>query len=178
MQIAVAAAADLPDVLLIHEAAFGEDTEAGLVRAILADPTAQPVLSLIARDGERPLGHVLFSQVRLTEAAQACTAAILAPLAVVPPAQGQGVGGRLIEAGLQRLARDGGGLVFVLGHPGYYPRFGFEPAGRLGFAAPYPIPEAHAAAWMVQALQPGLVGRVRGTVTCCDALMKPELWRE
>ena len=65
--------------------------------------------------------------------------AILAPLAVVPDAQGQGIGGALIEHGLSLLQRSGVGLVFVLGHPGYYPRHGFEPAGRLGFDAPFPI---------------------------------------
>jgi predicted N-acetyltransferase YhbS len=69
-------------------------------------------------------------------------------------------------------------LVFVLGHPGYYPRFGFKPAGVLGFEAPYPIPEKHADAWMVRELRAGIIGSVRGKVVCADTLSRPEYWRE
>lgn len=172
------AQSELPGILRIHERAFGQTEEAELVRAILSDPTAQPTLSLIAEAEDRPLGHILFSRIRLSDAPPDLAAAILAPLAVVPQAQGKGIGGALIETGVAQLAAAGTALVFVLGHPGYYPRFGFAPAGRLGFAAPYPIPEEHAEAWMVRALQPGLSGRIGGTIACCDALMRPELWRE
>jgi putative acetyltransferase len=69
-------------------------------------------------------------------------------------------------------------LVFVLGHPDYYPRHGFEPAGPQGLDAPYPIPAAHEDAWMVLALRPGVIGKLRGRVVCADALDKPEYWRE
>lgn len=169
---------DLPGILRIHERAFGQTEEAGLVRAILRDPTAQPTLSLIAEAEGRPLGHILFSRARLNDAPPDGAAAILAPLAVVPEAQGKGIGGTLIEAGVARLSAAGTALVFVLGHPGYYGRFGFAPAGHKGFAAPYPIPAEHAGAWMMRALQPGLSGRISDTVACCDALMRPELWRE
>lgn len=169
---------DLPGILRIHEQTFGQTEEAALVRAILSDPTAQPTLSLIAEAEGQPLGHILFSRARLGEAPPDLAAAILAPLAVVPEAQGKGIGGALIAAGVARLSAAGTALVFVLGHPGYYRRFGFEAAGRLGLDAPYPIPEEHAGAWMVRALQAGLIGRISGTVACCDALMKPELWRE
>ena len=95
-----------------------------------------------------------------------------------PDSPGQGVGGHLIEEGLRRLSASGVDLVFVLGHPDYYPRHGFRPAGALGFKAPYPIPDKNADAWMVQELRPGLIGTVRGTVVCADALDKPEYWRE
>lgn len=168
--------ADLPAVLQIHRQAFGQEEEAGLTRAILADPTAAPTLSLLAEDDGLPLGHVLFSRARIT--GSGCRAAILAPLAVVPAAQGKGVGAKLVRAGLDRLREAGVALVFVLGDPGYYARFGFQAAGRQGLAAPYPIPEAHAEAWRVQALRDGVLGKVQGSVTCCDALMQPELWRE
>ena len=103
---------------------------------------------------------------------------MLAPLAVHPDVQARGIGGRLVVEGLGRLKRAGVGLVFVLGHPGYYPRFGFIEAGANGFSAPYPIPPENAAAWMVQALRPGLLGAVPGRVVCADALDKPEYWRE
>jgi putative acetyltransferase len=171
---------DLPEVLRIHAQAFGQDAEAELVRDILADPSAQPTLSLLALDGDRPLGHILFSKVRLSDAAGAGDGSfvILAPLAVVPESQGKGLGGKLVEAGLSRLAEAGVGLVFVLGVPAYYARHGFTSAGLQGLAAPYPIAAEHAEAWMVKALRPGLLGKVRGTVVCCTEINKPELWQE
>lgn len=178
MQIRETSAADQPAILQVHRLAFGQDEEAGLVRAILADPTAAPALSLLAEDGGEPLGHILFSRVRLAEAESGCAAAILAPLAVVPEAQGKGIGGKLIQAGLDRLREAGVALVFVLGDPGYYNRFGFTPASGQGLSAPYPLPEVYAEAWMVQALRDGVLGEVQGRLTCCDALMQPELWRE
>jgi putative acetyltransferase len=178
MHIEEASDTDLPDVLYVERMAFGQDAEAELVDDLLGDPSARPLVSLLAREGERPLGHILFTAARLAEIPDAVTVAILAPLAVVPDAQRQGVGGALIERGLSHLSGSGVGLVFVLGHPEYYPRHGFEPAGRLGFAAPFPIPNEDADAWMVQALRPDVIGRVGGTVICADALNKAEYWRE
>ncbi|WP_299621598.1 GNAT family N-acetyltransferase [Pelagibius sp.] len=169
---------DLPVLLDIHRRAFGQDVEAELTRDILNDPSAEPVLSLMALDGEEPLGHVLFSRTRLTEPDRDRSSAILAPLAVVPEAQRQGVGGALVEGGLARLAQSGSGLVFVLGDPGYYGRFGFEAARPFGLATPFPIPEAYAEAWMVRALDDGGLNGPGGRVVCCDALSKPEYWSE
>jgi len=169
---------DLDDVLGVERRAFGHDLEADLVRDLLGDPSADPRLSLLASlDGE-PVGHILFTSVTLVGAKRAVAAALLAPLAVVPEAHGRGLGRELIEEGLRLLTLSGVDLVFVLGDPGYYGRFGFEPAGRLGLAAPYPIAEEHADAWMAQALRDGVIGSVAGCVACADTLSKPELWRE
>lgn len=178
VEIRAATDSDLNDVLAVERDAFGYDKEAELVRKILADSTAKPTLSLLAYQEDRSVGHILFSAIRIDGAARKVSAAILAPLAVVADAQCQGIGGKLIERGLHLLTESSVELVFVLGHPGYYPRYGFEPAGRLGLEAPYPIPEEHAGAWMVQALRPGVIGTVRGKVVCCDALDRPEHWRE
>jgi putative acetyltransferase len=178
MQIREALESDLDDVLNVERLAFGHDKESCLVGDLLDDPSANPILSLLAFEGDQAVGHVLFTAARLAETGNSTPTAILAPLAVVPDAQKQGVGAKLIERGLQLLSESGVGLVFVLGHPEYYPRHGFEPAGRLGFEAPYPIPDEHANAWMVQALRPGVIGIVSGKVVCADALMKPEHWRE
>jgi putative acetyltransferase len=176
MRIAEASAADLADVLFVEREAFGEDDEANLVVDLINDPSARPLLSLLAWDGERPVGHILFTTARLEGAPRDVSVAILAPLAVVPEAQRQGIGGSLIEHGIKRLGESGVELVFVLGHPGYYPRYGFEPASSLGLAAPYPIsPED---AWMVRALRPGVIGCVRGTIACAEAMSGPECWRE
>jgi len=178
MRIREASELDLDDVLSVERLAFGHDKEAGLVRDLLDDASAKPILSLLAFDGDRAVGHILFTAVCLSKTRQGISAAILAPLAVVPDAQKQGIGGKLIERGLRLLCESGVELVFVLGHPEYYPRHGFKPAGNLGFEAPYPIPDEHADAWMVQALRPDVIGSVSGKVICADALNKPEHWRE
>ena len=189
--------ADLDDVLSVERDAFGGEDEARLARDVLNDASAAPCLSLLAFDGDRAVGHILFSKAHLTrpqeappqgalpqgapaqgDARDAASAAILAPLAVVPDLQKRGIGGALIARGLRMLAEAGVDLVFVLGHPDYYPRHGFVPAGRLGFEAPYPIADENADAWMVQALRPGLIGAVSGRVVCCDTMDKPEVWRE
>ncbi|MCP4675595.1 MAG: N-acetyltransferase [Deltaproteobacteria bacterium] len=178
MRIQEALDSDLDDVLLVERTAFGYDKEAELVREMLADPTAKPIVSLLAFQDDRVVGHILFTSVRLYKAQDTVSAAILAPLAIVPDAQKRGNGGKLIERGLEILSASGVELVFVLGHPEYYPRHGFQTAGCLGFEAPYPIPEKNADAWMVQALRPGIIGAVTGKVVCCSALDKPEHWRE
>ena len=166
------------EVLSVEREAFGYDKEAELVRDLLNDASAKPLLSLLAFEEERAVGHILFTKVRLMGPQDPVSAAILAPLAILPDSQNQGIGGKLIESGLRTLSDSGVALVFVLGHPGYYPRYGFQTAGCLGFEAPYPIPDVNADAWMVQALCPNVIGTVRGKVVCADALDKPQHWRE
>jgi len=178
MHIRKAMDSDLDKVLSVESAAFGHDKEAKLVRDLLGDPSAQPALSLLALIDGKAVGHILFTTAALDKSHNKASIVILAPLAIVPDAQRQGIGGKLIERGLQLLSERGVGLIFVLGHPEYYPRHGFKPAGQLGWEAPYPIPDEHADAWMVQALQPDLLGSVSGKVICADALNKPEYWRE
>jgi putative acetyltransferase len=169
---------DLNDVLQIERLAFGYEKEADLVRELLHDPSAKPVLFLLAFQKDRAVGHILFTTARLSGIQGTASIVILAPLAIVPDAQKLGIGGKLIEQGLEFLSTSGVDLVFVLGHPEYYPRYGFKPAGHLGFEAPYPISDEHAGAWMIQALRSGVIGTVSGKVICADALNKPEHWRE
>ena len=148
-----------------------------LVRDLLADSTASPLLSLLAYREERAVGHILFSAARI-EGHDGVKASILAPLSVVPSMQGQSVGTQLCEYGLELLAADGTELVFVLGYPEYYRRFGFITAGREGFAPPYPIEEKNADAWMVKALVKDRLGSSQGTVQCAAAMAKEVYWRE
>lgn len=169
---------DFNSVYDIECQAFGKDKEAKLVADLLDDPTASPRLSLLASIGGKAVGHILFTAVTLIGAKVPVTASILAPLAIIPDAQGRGVGGALIAQSLHMLKADGTELVFVLGHPGYYPRHGFQTAGHLGFEAPYPIPEEVADAWMVQELKDNTIGSTSGRVQCADTLNRPEYWRE
>lgn len=165
----------------VHESAFGSAQGreiADLVSGLLDDETALPLLSLAAEVEGRIVGHVLFTAVRLQSDGRSVAARILAPLGVVAEHQGEGIGGALICEGLKRLASSGVELVFVLGHPDYYRKFGFRPAGALGLEAPYPIPDEHQDAWMVQALTSGVIGSVQGTVRCAAVLDQPRHWQE
>jgi putative acetyltransferase len=178
MEIREAKDADLSDVLLVEKIAFGYEKEANLVKDLLNDPSAKPLQSILAFENNRAIGHILFTSARLEGEQSGVSISLLAPLAVLPDYQKQGVGGQLITHGLDLLTIAGVDLVFVLGHPGYYPRYGFKPAGVQGFEAPYPIPEEHADAWMVQELRPGIIDSVSGKVRCANMLDKPEHWRE
>jgi len=180
MEIRKSTESDLQDVLYVETQAFiGEGPViADLVRGLLCDPSAMPLLSLIAVNDGQAIGHILFTKAYFNPSLDSTSAVILAPLAVIPEAQSQGVGGKLIKEGLRLLSESGVDLVFVLGHPEYYPRHGFTPAGIQGFEAPYPIPEENAIAWMVQELRPGLIGSVSGKVKCANVLNQPEHWRE
>lgn len=82
----------------------------------------------------------------------------------------------MIKRGKLILAKSGVDLVFVLGHPTYYPRYGFNPASGLGFEPPFFIPKERLKAWMVQELSPGIIGKYSGKVKCCDTLQQPQYW--
>ena len=170
--------ADLEDILLVERKAFNSKKEADLAKDLLADPTAKPRLSLMAFIEDQPAGHILFTKACLLNSPREIAVSFLAPLAVEPKFQRQGVGNGLVKKGLELLSKSGVELVFVVGHTSYYTRHGFVPAGTLGFEAPYPIPKIHANAWMVKALRPDVIGSVSGKVVCCDTLNKPALWRE
>ncbi|MCJ7798059.1 MAG: N-acetyltransferase [Thermoleophilia bacterium] len=183
LTIRPAVEADLSDVLRVHRAAFGQDDEADLALELLSDPTSQPVVSLLAEVEGRVVGHILLTRARVVRTGtgagdgQETPAMRLAPLAVVPDAQRRGIGTELMRAALDAAVGLGVGLVFVLGHPDYYPRVGFRPAGRLDLHPPYPIPPEHADAWMVVETAPGLVGAVDGTVVPAATFRHAELWR-
>jgi len=149
-----------------------------LVNDLLEDETAKPLLSLVAEKDGKLVGHILFTTARLQPENQESQIRILAPLAVSSDVQGEGIGGALIREGLKQLAESGVDLVFVLGHPRYYPGFGFQTAGILGFEAPYTIPSEHADAWMVQELKTGRLANNEGKIQCSEVLNQPRYWRE
>jgi putative acetyltransferase len=168
----------ISDVII---AAFGDDEGeviSHLVSDLLVDPSAQPSLSLVATADNSVVGHILFTSACIRYLDRKISSSLLAPLAVHPEYQGQGIGGQLIKEGLRQLREGDTQLVFVLGHPDYYPRYGFSPAGVKGLDAPYPIPSKNAEAWMVQELHPGIIGSVNGQVICADTLADPQYWKE
>ena len=172
---------DRKEILNIHERAFGKvkgPVIAKLVDDLLNDETAIPILSLVAVANDTLVGHILFTKAVITKTENPISAQILAPLAILPDEQKKGIGEKLINEGLRLLKGSGTELVFVLGHPTYYPRCGFIPAGAQGFEAPYPIPEEHAEAWMVQALNGDVLKNNAGKIQCSKVLNEPQHWRE
>lgn len=168
---------DLESIIDIETKAFQSEEEAQLVIDLQNDPTAQPMLSLLAWDGKKAIGHILFTKAGLKTQPE-IKAYLLAPMAVLPNYQKKGIGQKLIYAGFEILEQQGVDLVFVLGHPTFYPKVGFlNNAGFLGFEAPYPIPDQHANAWMVKYLVENLMF-MKDQVICAKTFDKPELWVE
>lgn len=170
---------DFNDIMEVERLAFGYDKEAKLVADLLEDKTGEPMLSLLAFNGHEVVGHILFTRVYFDRQGEQPMMHILAPLAVKPEYQRQGIGGQLIKKGIQILKERGSSFIFVLGHKEYYPKYGFIPkATRLGYPAPYPIPDENDDYWMVLPIGEEGFGIEKGKIRCCDALNKPEHWRD
>ncbi len=140
--------ADVEEIREILVAAFEREDEADLVER-LRDGTG-PFLSLVAEQAGRLEGHILFTEVRIEPECPGLALG-LAPMAVRPGAQRGGIGSTLIEAGLRACRAAGARLVVVLGHPDYYPRFGFRRANAFGLSYEMSVPLE---AFMVQAFGP------------------------
>lgn len=146
----------------VNEAAFGTSEEADLVESLRRDGLV--LLSLVAESGGRVVGHILFSRMSIDTPNGAIVAAALAPMAVSPEFQRQGIGGRLIRDGLDNLRRLGEQLVIVVGHPEYYPRFGFSSALAGSLESPFP-----SEVFMALELRAGALHGIRGRVRYPDA---------
>jgi putative acetyltransferase len=162
VQIRREAAGDEAAIYTVNRLAFAQDAEAGLVDALRHDDAFIPELSLVADAGTDVVGHILFTRIVIEdEPGTAQPSLALAPMAVLPEFQQQGIGGQLIRAGLERARALGHRSVIVLGHETYYPKFGFRPASGWGIRAPFPVPDA---AFMAIELVPGGLDRVHGLV--------------
>jgi len=139
----------------VNEQAFGQKEEAKLVEKLRN--RAALTISLIAVQNSDVVGHIAFSPVVIESESSSFEAIALAPMAVLPAYQRQGIGRQLVSAGLEECRNLGHEIVVVLGHPDYYPRFGFVPAKPKGISCEFEVPDE---AFMVLELREGaLAGR-------------------
>jgi len=154
VRIREAQASDAQGIKGVHLTAFGDEGQvvADLALALIADESAQPILVLVAESEKGVVGSIVFSSVHIL-ASESGPSYILAPLAVAPEMQRMGVGRQLINSGLTALRERGAELVFVLGDPRYYGRFGFSAGHKV--RAPYDL---------------------EGQLACAESLNHPEHW--
>jgi len=127
--IRAATGADAAAVDRVHREAFGRDEEARLAREVPAE------ISLVAVEDGELVGHVLVSRAHVDEA----PVLALGPIGVLPAWQRRGVGAQLMEVAIAEAEARGEPLIALLGHPWYYPRFGFRPARPLGIEPPFEV---------------------------------------
>lgn len=125
---------DLSQVYGVNVAAFGRDAEAGLVDRLRK---IEGYLAYVAHLNERVVGHISFSPVTLD--GTQCQFVGLAPMSVLPEFQRQGIGSLLVYRGVEGCRSGGCSAIFVMGHPRYYSKFGFQVANRYGFECEYKV---------------------------------------
>lgn len=167
MNIREEQATDLDQIWQVNTAAFVTEVEARLIN-MLRD-SGCPFLSLVAELDNKVVGHILFTPVTLTGTENTLKLMGLAPMAVLPEYQNQGIGSQLVEAGLERCRVLGYDAVVVLGHPQFYPRFGFVPSVNYGIKSEYDVPDN---VFMIIELVSGSLKNQTGIIQYHDAFNK------
>jgi putative acetyltransferase len=140
IDIRLESAADIAAIHTVETSAFGRSDEADLVDALRR--AGCEFISLVAVVGGEIVGHICFSSVVIEGADGDSILLALAPLAVSPPHQSKGIGSALVREGLRECLQRNVDAVFVVGHPAYYPRFGFRPASSRGVKCEFEVPDA------------------------------------
>ncbi len=150
---------DIAAIWQLNSEAFESDEEAELVDA-LRDSGVHNI-SLVHEQDNVIDGHILFTPVTLGDNSHELKLIGLAPMAVTPEKQNQGIGTLLVQAGIQQCIVENYDAVVVLGHPHYYPRFGFITARSYGIKSQFEVPDE---AFMILELEPGVLKTHHGTI--------------
>jgi putative acetyltransferase len=150
---------DIEPIWEVNTDAFETDAEARLVNALRVSDCK--FISLVAETDNKVIGHILFTPVELKGSDNNLNLMGLGPMAVLSRHQNSGIGSQLVEAGLARCRSQGYDAVVVLGHPHYYPRFGFVPSVQYGIKSEYDVPDD---VFMVLELAPGSLKNHRGII--------------
>jgi predicted N-acetyltransferase YhbS len=148
--------------LAFKDMPFSSHNEGELVRKLRKGINFIEDLSIVAVLGDKIIGHILFTTINIVEGEKIFKSLILAPVSVVPEYQRKGIGSQLIREGLERAKKSGYTSVIVVGHPEYYPKFGFEPAAKYNLKSSIEVPTE---VFMVQELVENGLKDVTGTVT-------------
>jgi putative acetyltransferase len=160
VEIRLESVGDEAAVRRVNKQAFARQNEANLVDALRN--AGDGIISMVAMQDEQIVGHIMFSPVQIESTSKGIKKAVgLGPMAVLPNYQGQGIGSQLVEKGLQACKECGFTVAVVLGHPTFYPRFGFVPAKPLGIRWEQDVPED---VFMVMALAENALADVTGVV--------------
>jgi putative acetyltransferase len=143
----------------VNDEAFGQPDEGRLVDVLRS--RGGVTLSLVAVEKGKLVGHALFSPVEIVSDESVTPAVALGPMAVRTSCQRRGIGSSLVRHGIEELTKRGHDVVVVLGHPSYYPRFGFAPAAQFGISCEFGVPDE---VFMALELRDGVLKGVSGTV--------------
>lgn len=132
---------DFEGIKKVNDLAFGQENEGVLVEKLRENPAFKKQLSLIAEIDVKVIGHILFFPIWIIYGETKHQSLALAPMSVLPDFQKMGIGSQMVSAGLGVAKELGFKSVIVLGHPDYYPRFGFSPASHWNIKAPFDVPD-------------------------------------
>lgn len=153
---------DITAIHAVNKQAFdNREAEPGLVKAIRNSKNFIKGLSLVAEEDGQIVGHILFSRIHIETENRQVSALALAPMAVLPEHQKQGIGSKLVKSGLAECKRLGHAIVIVLGHTAYYPRFGFSATSAKSLECPF---GDCGDAWMALELVPDALQAISGKV--------------
>ena len=148
---------DIAAIREVNDRAFGQGQEGEIVDELRAG--CKELVSLVAVEGEKIIGHILFSPAVIETDAEEVNGMGLAPMAVLPEYQRKGVGAMLVQTGIEKIKRMGYPFIIVLGHPEYYRRFGFEQASIYGIKSQWDVPDE---AFMMMILDTAAMSGVSG----------------
>ncbi len=155
--------ADTESIWNINAEAFETEAEANLVNALR--DSGCTFISLVAETDNKAVGHILFTPVKLTGIENKLKLIGLAPMAVLEQHQNKGIGSKLVKAGIEHCKSKGYDAIVVLGHPSYYPKFGFVPSITYGIKSEYEVPDE---AFMVLELVPNSLKDYNGIIKYHD----------